>query len=141
MKNHLNSSIIYAIMGLAFGVFYREVTKYSGYIGATRLSLIHGHYLALGLFFFLFLFILEKQFAWSTSPKTKGIVVGYHVGLNITALGFLIRGISEVFGQEMSRGLNASISGISGIGHILIAVTMVIMLLRVRKKISQDSAA
>jgi len=55
------------------------------------------------------------------------------VGLNITGVGFLIRGLAEVLGMEMTSALNASISGISGIGHIMLAVTLVMILLRVKK--------
>ncbi|GEN56373.1 membrane protein [Halolactibacillus alkaliphilus] len=135
MKHYLNSAIVYTILGLTSGVFYREFTKFSGYSESTRLSLIHGHYISLGLFFFLFLLILEKQFAWSRFPKTKLIVLGYHLGLNISVLGFLIRGTSEVLGTNMTSALNASIAGISGIGHIILAVTLIMILFRVKKAI------
>ncbi|MGM0523135.1 MAG: DUF2871 family protein [Bacillota bacterium] len=133
MKHYLSAAIVYTILGLTSGVFYREFTKLSGYTESTRLSLIHGHYISLGLFFFLFLLILEKQFAWSRFPKTKGLVIGYHIGLNISIIGFLIRGVTEVLGTTMSSALNASISGISGIGHIVLAVTLIMILFRVKK--------
>lgn len=133
MKHYLNSAIIYTILGLTSGVFYREFTKFSGYSESTRLSLIHGHYISLGLFFFLFLLILEKQFAWSRFPKTKLIVWGYHAGLNISVLGFLMRGTTEVLGTNMTSGLDASIAGISGIGHIILSITILMILFRVKK--------
>ncbi len=137
MKHYLKAALSYAIVGMVAGVFYRELTKFSGYGGTTRLSLMHGHYLSLGLFFFLFLLILEKLFAWSALKGTKTVVLCYHIGLNITGLGFLLRGLSEVAGMEMTKALNASIAGISGIGHIAVAVSMVMILLRVGKKLGQ----
>jgi uncharacterized protein involved in response to NO len=137
MKHYLKAALIYAIVGMSAGVFYRELTKFSGFSGTTRLSLMHGHYLSLGLFFFLFLLILEKLFSWSALKGSKTSVTLYHVGLNITGLGFLLRGLSEVAGMEMTKALNASIAGVSGIGHIILALSMVMILLRVGKKLSQ----
>lgn len=135
MKHYLNSALIYTVVGLSSGVFYREFTKIMDYTERTRLSLLHGHYISLGLFFFLFLLVLEKQFSWSQRPKTKGFVTLYHVGLNISGVGFLIRGVTEVLGTEMSSTLDASISGISGIGHIALAVALVMILLRIKKAV------
>lgn len=79
--------------------------------------------------------MLEKQFSWTQLPKTKGFVTLYHVGLNISGIGFLIRGLTEVLGTEMSSALDASISGISGIGHIALAVALVMILLRIKKAV------
>jgi hypothetical protein len=136
MKHYLNAAMTYAIMGMTSGVFYREFTKILEYTERTKLSLMHGHYFTLGLFFFLFLLILEKQFGWSSLPKSKGFIIFYHIGLNITGLAFLIRGLTQVLDISMSKGLNASISGIAGIGHILIAVTMIGILLKVKKSLN-----
>ena len=49
MKHYLNSAMVYTFLGLASGVFYREFTKFSLYTESTRLSLMHGHYISLGL--------------------------------------------------------------------------------------------
>jgi len=135
MRRYLNAAITYSIIAMVSGVFYRELTKYTYFTEQTSLSSMHGHYFTLGLFFFLFLLILEKQFGWSSLPKSKGFITIYHIGLNITGLGFLIRGFTEVMDIAMSKGLNASISGIAGMGHILIAVSMIGILLRVKKSL------
>ena len=135
MKKYLNFAIFYAIVAMVLGVFYREYTKFSGFSGITRLSSLHGHYFALGLFFFLFLVVFEKLFAFSALPRVRIFVLLYNVGLNITGLGFLLRGLTEVAGTELSRGLDASISGIAGIGHILVGVSMILLLSKVKKAI------
>jgi len=137
MKKYLKAAIIYAIIGLSSGVFYRELTKILDYTDRTRLSLIHGHYVSLGLFFFLFLLVLEKQFSWSKAKNSKLFVTLYHIGLNVSGIGFLMRGLTEVLDTEMSKGLSASISGISGIGHILLAVSILMILVRVGKSIQE----
>ena len=99
----------------------------------TNLSVIHTHYFLLGMFFFLLLMAVEKVFSF-TGNKVKKCLVFYQIGINITALGFLLRGLAQVLGTELSRGMDASISGIAGIGHLLTGVSMVLILLEIRKK-------
>lgn len=135
MKHYLKAASIYTLIGLISGVFYREITKILDYTSRTNLSLIHGHYISLGLFVFLFLLVLEKQFAFSKVKSSKQLVIGYHIGLNITGLGFLMRGLTQVLEMDMTKGLNASISGISGMGHIILAISLLMILRNIKKAI------
>ena len=112
IKRYANLALIYAVVAMVFGVFYREFTKFNDFSGQTRLSVLHTHYFMLGMFFFL---------------------IVYQVGLHLTGLGFLLRGMKQVRGEEISKGMDASISGIAGIGHILTGVCIVLLLLNVRK--------
>lgn len=89
--------------------------------------------------FFLILMLLEKTFAFSSRYSGKFLLV-YQLGLNITGLGFFLRGMSQVLGNELSRGMDASISGISGIGHILLGIGMLSLLLQVRRAADGTSA-
>lgn len=132
MKKYMNWSLFYALLAMASGVFYREFTKIMGYEASTRLSLIHGHYFTLGLFFFLILLILVKQFGFSNEKTASRWLLTYHVGLNITGLAFLARGLMEVLAYLPNKGLNASISGIAGLGHILLGVSMVTILMNIK---------
>ena len=43
------------------------------------------------------------------------------------------RGITQVLAINISKGLSASISGLAGIGHILIAIGFISLLLSFRK--------
>lgn len=133
IKRYANMALVYAAAAMIFGVFYREFTKFSHFTGKTNLSVIHTHYFLLGMFFFLFLMLAEKAFSFS-EQNTGKILVAYHLGLNITGLGFLMRGLTQVWGTELSAGMDASISGISGIGHILMGISMILLLLKIRKK-------
>ncbi|MCI9264540.1 MAG: DUF2871 domain-containing protein [Oscillospiraceae bacterium] len=132
-KKYMDLSLAYALVAMALGVFYREYTKLSGFAGATRLSVLHTHYFMLGMFFFLVLALAEKAFQFSDKAAGRTALV-YQVGLNITGLGLLVRGLTQVWGGELSRGMDASLSGVSGIGHILLGVAMVMLLLKIRKK-------
>ena len=133
VKRYANLALIYSVIAMIFGVFYREYTKFSHFTGRTNLSVMHTHYFLLGMFFFFLLMLAEKVFSLS-DHNTGRILAIYQAGLNITGLGFLMRGLTQVWGSELTRGLDASISGIAGIGHILTGVCMVLFLLKIKKK-------
>lgn len=132
--NYINMALIYAVIAMISGVFYREFTKFSGFTGKTNLSVLHTHYFLLGMFFFLILTLFEKNFSFSSRPRAvKGLIL-YHIGLNITGLGFLMRGLTQVWGTVLTKGMDASISGISGIGHILLAAGIITLLLCIKNQ-------
>lgn len=135
MKRYANAAVLYAVLAFIAGVFYREFTKFNGFTGKTTLSVIHTHYFILGMVFFLLLLLLEKAFSFSGS-RTKHVLSTYHVGLNLTAVMLWIRGLVQVLGISLSSGMNAAISGIAGIGHILLGIGMVLLLLAIKKRVT-----
>lgn len=135
MKRYMNTALLYAIFAIAGGVFYREFTKFNGFTAKTTLSVVHTHYFLLGMVFFLLLLLLEKSFSF-TGAKTRRILIVYHIGLNMTAVMLVIRGVTQVLVPTLSSGMNAAISGIAGIGHILLGVSMVILLVQIRRSVS-----
>ncbi|WP_297718783.1 DUF2871 domain-containing protein [Intestinimonas sp.] len=139
MKRYMNGALVYAVLAMVGGVFYREFTKFHGFVGKTTLGVIHTHYFMLGMFFLLLLLLLEKNFSF-TSVKTGRILAVYHVGLNLTAVMFVVRGVAQVLGTALSSGLDAAISGMAGIGHILLGVSLVLLLLQIRRSISGVNA-
>ena len=132
IKRCADRALAYAVTAMACGVFYREFTKFSHFTGQTRLSVLHTHYFLLGMFFFLVLMLAEKAFSFS-GQNTGRVLAVYQAGLNITGLGFLMRGLTQVLGTPLSRAMDASVSGIAGIGHILMGVCMILLLLEIRK--------
>lgn len=136
MKRCMNASLLYAILAMVGGVFYREFTKFNGFTAGTTLGVVHTHYFLLGMVFFLLLLLLEKSFSFM-GAKTKRVLTAYQVGLNLTAVMFVVRGVPQVLGTELSNGMNAAISGIAGIGHILLGISMVMLLLQVKKSVAE----
>ena len=134
MKRYATLALIYALLALGFGVFFREFTKYSQFEGQTTLSLIHSHYFVLGMVFFLILLLVEKSFGFSSLKHVGLYVALYQVGLNITVLGLLVRGLTNVWGTALSSGMDASISGVSGLGHTILGVSLILLLLKIRKR-------
>ena len=134
MKRYMNSALLYAALALAGGVFYREFTKFSGFSGKTTLAVVHTHYFLLGMVFFLLLLVLEKSFAFS-GPKTGRALALYHAGLNLTAVMLAVRGVTQVRGLSLTAGMNAALSGMAGIGHILLGFGLILLLLQLRAKV------
>ncbi|MDY5056733.1 MAG: DUF2871 family protein, partial [Bullifex sp.] len=57
---------------------------------------------------------------FSKEPAKQIILL--HIGLNITEAGFLLRGLDDIHLLPLP---SVAISGIAGTGHILIAVSLV----------------
>ncbi len=136
MKRYANNALFYSILAMVGGVFYREFTKLSGFVGETTLSVVHTHYFLLGMVIFLLLLLLEKNFSFS-GPKTGKILAVYHTGLNLTAGMLVVRGVPQVLGTTLSHGMDAAISGMAGIGHILLAVSLVLLLLQIKRSVAE----
>lgn len=135
MKRYINLSLLYALLAMVGGVFYREFTKFNGFTGKTSLGVVHTHYFLLGMVFFLLLLLLEKNFAF-TGAKTGRVLVVYQVGLNLTAVMLAVRGVTQVLGLPLTSGMSAALSGVAGIGHILLGISLVLVLLQVRRSVS-----
>ena len=135
MKRYMNSALLYAILAMAGGVFYREFTKFNGFTARTTLSVVHTHYFLLGLVFFLLLVVMEKNLSF-TEAKTGRVLMIYHIGLNLTAVMLAVRGVTQVLGPTLSSGMDAAISGMAGIGHILLGVSLVLLLLQIKRGVA-----
>ena len=135
MKRYINLSLLYAVLAMVGGVFYREFTKFNGFTGKTSLGVVHTHYFLLGMVFFLLLLLLEKNFAF-TGAKTGRVLVVYQVGLNLTAVMLAVRGVAQVLGLPLTSGMSAALSGVAGIGHILLGISLALVLLQVRRSLS-----
>jgi hypothetical protein len=137
MKRYINIALLYAVIAMIGGVFYREFTKFNGFTAKTTLGVVHTHYFLLGMFFFLVLLLLEKNFSF-TGAKTGRVLAVYHIGLNLTGVMFVVRGVTQVLGTELSSGMSAAISGIAGIGHILLGVSLVLILVQIKRAVSKE---
>ena len=135
MKRYMNMALLYAVLAMVGGVFYREFTKINGFTAKTTLAVVHTHYFLLGMVFFLLLVLLEKSFSF-TGPKTGRVLAVYPIGLNLTVVMFVVRGIVQVLGTALSAGMDAAISGIAGIGHILLGISMVLLLMQIRRSVA-----
>ena len=49
MKRYINYSIVYTVLAMLGGAFYREFTKMNDYTAWTTLSVVHTHYFILSI--------------------------------------------------------------------------------------------
>lgn len=125
MKRLMNVSIVYGVLGLIGGVFYREFTKLNGFTSFTTLSVDHTHYLMLGMVFFLLLVVVEKNFHFVDNKVLKYLLF-YHIGLNLTVFLLTIRGVVQVLSLDVSSAV------LFGIGHLILGVSMNLVLFSFR---------
>ena len=126
MKHCINYSIVYTVLAIIGGMLYREFTKMDDYTGWTTLSVVHAHYFILGMMFFLIL----GSVSMNMNLKINRAVLFYNVGLNLTAIMLVVRGIVQVLGFNV---VSALISGVAGIGHIILGVSLILILLDIKK--------
>lgn len=137
MKKYLNTAFRYAIAAMVWGVFYREFTKWNGFTGVTSLGKVHGHMLLLGMVMFLVTGLYAERFPLEKEKTFSIFMVIYNIGVPLTALMMVIRGIFQVLGTELSSAVNASISGIAGIGHILTGAGIVLLLVSMKRAVEK----
>lgn len=134
-KKFVNLSFIYAIVGLIAGAFYREFTKYMGYTARTRMALAHPHCLVLGAFMFLLLALFSMNLKLENEKTFKTFFLSYNIGVVLTAAMLFLRGLTEVMAWSGNKALDASVSGIAGIGHIVLTVGFVFMFITLKRAI------
>lgn len=131
MKRLYYAALVYMILGLVAGLYYRELTKAEDFTGDTQLAVTHTHLLALGMLTFLIVLALEKLFSLSQSKLFSPFFWCYNAGLVITVAMMTVHGTLTVLGQEAS----AAISGIAGLGHILLTVGLILLFLALGKRV------
>ena len=126
MKRYINYSIVYAVLAMIGGVFYREFTKMNDYTAWTTLSVVHTHYFILGMMFFLILGVVSTRVRF----KPNHAVLFYNIGLNLTAIMLVVRGTVQDLDLNV---VSALISGVAGISHIIFGVSLILILLDIKK--------
>lgn len=130
MRKFADWAFAYGLLAFIGGVFYREFTKFMAYEGVTTLSFVHVHYLALGVLFPLAL--LGIAHAYEDKLVFGKEITAYHAGLNLSVALLVVRGIVQVLGVDLSGAQDAALSGVAGLGHILLGVSLMFMIHRVR---------
>lgn len=96
------------------------------YTAWTILFVVHTHYIILGMMFFLILGLISMNM----NLKINRAVLLYNNGLNLTAIMLIVRGIIQVLDLNV---VSALISGIASVGHIILGVSLILILLDIKK--------
>lgn len=133
MKKCLNYALAYAILAMVGGVFYREFTKFNNFTGNTALGKVHTHFFMLGMFMYLIIALFMRGNDFSGEKLFKVFRAVYNTGVPLTGIMLGVRGVTEVLGLELSKGADAAISGIAGIGHIITGAGIVLLIVTLKK--------
>ena len=136
MRKCLDFSLTYAVTAMVCGVFYREFTKYQDFTGVTALGKVHAHLFLLGMVMFLIVALFAMHWNLDGQKKFRWFLRTYNIGVPLTADMLLVRGVTQVLGTALSSGMSAAISGMAGIGHILLGVSLILLLLQVKRSVS-----
>lgn len=132
----LSAATVYAVLGLAAGLFYREFTKLNGYPEGLmgQLGLAHTHILTLGMIVLLIVLALERSFALSSSRLFRWFFWIYNAGVVLTSAMLIWHGMLQVQGLASS----SMIAGIAGLGHMLVGAGFILLLLALRAAIRRE---
>lgn len=134
MKKYLNLSLLYAFAAMFCGVFYREFTKWNGYNKATTLGKAHAHLFVMGTIVFLIIALFSTHQELKKDKMFSVFMWVYNIGLPITTVMMVVRGITQVLNVSLSGAENAAISGIAGIGHILTGTGIILLLVSLKRQ-------
>lgn len=70
---HYYAALMYTVLGLASGLFYREYTQAHEFTGATELGTVHTHLLGLGLTVTLVVLALDAVFGLTPAETSAAI--------------------------------------------------------------------
>lgn len=138
MKKLVKTAFIYAIIAMLCGVVYREGSRFLELTEPNTWSFTHTHFFVLGMFFFLIVLILEKEFSLTKDKKFKAFYIIYNIGLIITGIMLWMRGIADIT-ESFYNSYDKMISGISGIGHILLGIGIILFFIILNNKIKEKN--
>lgn len=131
MNKPFYAALFYTVLGLAMGLFYRTLTHANNFTAGTQLAVVHTHFLALGMLFFLGVIVFERLFALSQSKLFNWFFWTYNVGLLWTGAFMTFNGTNTVFGHTASP----AVAGLSGVGHIMLTVALILFFLCLRSRL------
>lgn len=134
MKKYINISFLYFILAMVAGVFYREFTKICAFSGRTVLGFVHGHLLALGTLVFLIVALFYDKFDLENNKKFKMFFKVYNFGVILTAIMMVVRGVIQVKNIVLTSSKSAMISGMAGLGHIILFIGFLLFFMSLREK-------
>lgn len=134
-RKTFDRAFVLAIVGIFAGAFYREFTKFLGYTGETSMSLVHTHLISLGTIILIVLALSFQVFKVEETSRLNRLLLGYFISVIVNAGVMFTRGLFEVMGWEISRAVNGSFSGIAGLAHILLTISLIWILNIIRKSI------
>ncbi|MBO0431594.1 DUF2871 domain-containing protein [Enterococcus sp. DIV0660C] len=138
MKKVMNTAIVYFVLAMSSGVFYREITKLNDFTGQTVLAVVHTHLFALGTGLFLLMAVFLKLTHMEENKLYKKFYLLYNISFPLMIVMMVVRGMLQVQQRVISTSMDAMISGVAGLSHIGVAVALLMVLLAIKKEILNE---
>lgn len=122
-------------LGLASGLYYREFTRQLDFAGVTQLSVAHTHALALGTTILLIVLALTQVFSLDDDRRLRLFLLFWNIGLALTAGMLVVKGTLQVLAHPIAE--SPMLAGISGLGHMILSGTLVLLFLILRRALSR----
>ncbi len=135
MRRVINTAGFYGLFSLISGVFYREFTKFNNFEGVTVLKSIHSHLMVMGCFLFLIICLFIKNFNLNENKKFQKFNIIYNIGFILMITMFYVKGIVQILNLNLNKALSYSVSGISGVSHILLTIGLVYLFLSIKEEV------
>ena len=136
------TSFVFAFLGAASGLYYRELTKAYDLFdrSATQLPLVHTHFLVLGFIALLIVLALEKLLHLTrVAPRLAGWFYWIWTrGVALTGAMMLVKGTIAVRGADAS---SPALAGVAGLGHMLLTAGLVLLFFLLRAGIARSAAS
>lgn len=131
MLNRLfTSAAAWTALGLASGLYWRELTKLNDFTGPTQLSTAHTHALTLGTLVLLVTLALARTFSME-EKATKLFTILWNVGLGLAFGAMVVKGTLQVL--EVPIATSPMWAGIAGLGHMVITGSFVYLFVILRR--------
>ncbi len=134
MKKYIKFALVFLVLGLVFGVFYREFSKAYGIVNTyATLGLVHVHFLVLGVVFTLIIGLIINKLENCHEKLFKSAFLLYAIGVLGVGLMLAVRGILDILVRSdkiqfaVSAGANGAIAGISGLFHAILGIGIVLI--------------
>lgn len=137
----VRSAAAWTGIGLAGGLYYRELTKHNGLAGTrdlagTQLAVVHTHALTLGTLVLLLLLVLLAQFrGLGTDRRFRWGVGLWQGGLALTTAGMLVKGTLQV--TDTAGYDSPALAGVSGLGHMTLTAAFVLIFLALGRAVRE----
>ena len=131
MRRILYAFLVYTILGLLSGFYYRELTLAYDFTGETQLVVVHTHTLILGMFMHLIMLPLNKVFKLSSYYLFNLFFIIYNLGVLSTVGMMFTKGTFQVIGKTVPE----SFAGFAGIGHTTLTAGFILLFFLLRNAI------
>lgn len=130
MRRILYAFLVYTILGLLSGFYYRELTLAYDFTGETQLVVVHTHTLILGMFMHLIMLPLNKVFKLSSYYLFNWFFIVYNISV-IATIGMMVtKGTFQVLGKSFSP---EAFAGFAGIGHTGMLAGLLLLFFLIRQ--------